>query len=779
MNVLISGNLSCLAATLVKAFLKERDKVVLVGSDIEALKKTLPEQVTCHAVSPADAVFKEIAAAYRFDAVVYLATREEQLLQSHPYNSGEVLDGLQNILKVCQGKGVEKFFFISSTEVFGRQAEDALPVEPAEIIPKPDSPNGFALQAGEQYCHYYHEQHGMDSTIVRVPFIYGPDERGSFLYSLVRSLRDQKRVILPADAGTVVNFLHAADAAEFIMRAIEEKDEGVHTVNLSSPDPLPLGDLAARLGEHFPGAHICYSGKDTISTWPADFSYVRKRFDWIPERKLEEALPTVIEAAQQELVPKVTWRDRLEARTTKHGAYLRWIEVILGAALMILLNELSNASVEFRYVDFRLIYVVLMGLIWGTRVGLVAALLAGLYLLFSWGRMGMNSLELIYNVANWLPFAIYLIAGTLTGYYHDKNENDIQNQKDERDLLQGKYEVLYRLYQEVIQIKNQFHEQLVGSRDSFGRIYKVTHELDTLEAEEVPIKALAVLEDVMDNRNIAIYSINQGSRFARLDVYSSLLGGQINKSLNLADYPPLLESVKSGEIFQNRGQQPGLPAYFTPIRHGEVTTGAVVIWNVTFDEYSLYYYNLFKVICGLIESSLNRAVLFMNANAPRLYLPHTRILLPQAFRKVIDAKSKMKKVKISDYLITRVTYLNNEVETGQMQPAAMEPSARKLAEFEKLYNAVSKEIRAGDYIGVLEDGSCYVLFSQADQSNAGQIERRLGQSQICLEPVTVIPAEPGAADEGRSLGRTQTGSLVTRAPEPGTPPGAGPEPIVP
>ncbi len=165
MNVLISGNLSCLTTTFVNSFAKERYKVVLASKQVDDLKIDLPN-VYIHSVSPASDHFQEILSAYTFDVVIYLSTREGQLIEGCRQNPGEILDGLLNILDLCKKERIRRIFYISSTEIFGNQEPQTENEDPL-----PASPNGFALKTGEQYCLYYHERYGLTPTIVRIPFI--------------------------------------------------------------------------------------------------------------------------------------------------------------------------------------------------------------------------------------------------------------------------------------------------------------------------------------------------------------------------------------------------------------------------------------------------------------------------------------------------------------------------------------------------------------------------------------------------------------------------------
>jgi hypothetical protein len=152
----------------------------------------------------------------------------------------------------------------------------------------------------------------------------------------------------------------------------------------------------------------------------------------------------------------------------------------------------------------------------------------------------------------------------------------------------------------------------------------------------------------------------------------------------------------------------------------------------------------------LVQSSINRAALFLDANTEKVYLPYTHILKPEPFRKVIRAKSKMKNVKIGDYLLVKVGAENGK-EDGIEKPV------HSLEKYGELYNLVSREIRTDDYMGVLEDGSCYVLFSQADHTNARQIYVRLEKHGIHCTPmhdqfvISLNSSAPGKVSEELSL----------------------------
>ncbi len=165
MNILISGNLSTLAGTFAKKLSREKNKVILASTDTEKIRLN-GEDAIMHLIDPTDTLFPQVLTSYRFDAVIYVAPRDEQLLLGENNSTGKSLDGLRNILELCRQDKVKRFFYISSTEVYGDTKDTA---EDAE--PHPNSLNGFALYAGEQFCKMYHQKYGLNASIIRIPFI--------------------------------------------------------------------------------------------------------------------------------------------------------------------------------------------------------------------------------------------------------------------------------------------------------------------------------------------------------------------------------------------------------------------------------------------------------------------------------------------------------------------------------------------------------------------------------------------------------------------------------
>ena len=705
MNILITGYLGSMVASLTRELVKTNtNKIVLAGSNAQELGDKFVDAAT-HVIDPADPLFYEVLSSNNFDAIIFNPIREEQLLAGENQASGRLLDGLINILNVYKNRVSPWFVFLSSTEVYENIDMNNTAFESSQ---KDSVLNKNILLTCEQYCQYYNHFYNLNTSIIRLPFVYGPEETHSLLHSLILECLQNNTVDIPSDQELSCSFLHSNDVADFIVRLLDEKYVHNYEVfNLTSPDTFSLNALAQKLHAYFPGAKFNFLPKNNISTKPVKGKLAKMELNWAPTHRLDSNLGDLINQIKNKPQPKTGFSYRIKVKLAGHPNLLKWTELILGGAVMQGLVHLTRTFVQFKYIDFRLLYVILIGSAYGIRFGLLAALIAGASNLYSWYQLGLDWELLIYHVENWLPFALYLIAGSVTGYLWDKKENETNFANQQLVLTQEKYEFLYNIYEDTRKTKNQLREQLIGYRDSYGRIYTIARELDSLNSNDVFLKALDIVEDIMENKTVAIYSLDQSTRFARLEVSSTSLADSTPKSLNLADYPSAIKELRNGEMFLNETLLPDYPSLIMPIMKDDQPLGMIFIWKRDFEQHSMYYENLFKVVCGLIESSLVRAVLFREANLEKWYIPSTRILESDFFKETLKIKMEMQNRDITRFQLISIG-------KGNMT----------WKDFDVI---LEQGIRTTDYAGLLEqtDNVCYVILSQAEESSIDLIIKRL------------------------------------------------------
>ncbi len=111
--------------------------------------------------------------------VFHLAVECVRLSLGHPLRNHEVnATGTLCLLESARQRGIERFVYCSSSEVYGNTSagqlhEDATPCRPATVY-------GAAKLAGELYTQAYFETYGLPSVVVRPFNAYGPraHERG-------------------------------------------------------------------------------------------------------------------------------------------------------------------------------------------------------------------------------------------------------------------------------------------------------------------------------------------------------------------------------------------------------------------------------------------------------------------------------------------------------------------------------------------------------------------------------------------------------------------------
>ena len=152
----------------------------------------------------------------------------------------------------------------------------------------------------------------------------------------------------------------------------------------------------------------------------------------------------------------------------------------------------------------------LIGTVYGLNAGVFAAFLASLSLIFGYFRQGMTLVLLFYEPSYWLPFLVYFIIGASCGYVQLRNTETSRFVQNENNLLRQRLQFTQELYEDTLEDKQLFRHQILGRRDSFGKIYTVTQQLNTLQPQEIYRKTIQVMEDILENHSLTIYHLEKG-----------------------------------------------------------------------------------------------------------------------------------------------------------------------------------------------------------------------------------------------------------------------------
>ena len=285
----------------------------------------------------------------------------------------------------------------------------------------------------------------------------------------------------------------------------------------------------------------------------------------------------------------------------------------------------------------------------------------------------------------------------------------------EYEILEDKYVFLNDLYLNVLKSKEAFNSQIIGYKDSFGKIYSVVKKLDSKLPEEVFYEAVNVLEEILKNYFVAIYSVDKSKIFARQNVCSRNCLEILPKSMKLTDYPEMLEKLNEKDTFVNREALEGYPAYASPIFRGEELVGMIMLMRVEYSEMNMEYLNKFRIITDLIKDSLIRAMEYNETNGQ--ILKDTRILSARQFAQVLEMKKQMRKKQYLDYSLLLINQ-----------------DGRSLKE---LNDIIAKIVRENDILGLDDNNDLYLLLSQSKKEDVDIVAARMKRSEITF---TVVEA---------------------------------------
>jgi UDP-glucose 4-epimerase len=204
--------------------------------------------------------------------------------------------GTANLLDICDG--VEKFVYMSTSEVYGHQASVPF-VE--TMNPEPISPYAITKYAGELYCRMKRRVKGESSVIIVRPFnVYGPYQSTKAVIPelIINCLLGHP--IRTTKGEQTREFNYVSDIVDGLIKAAAcpEKIEGV--VNIAAGEEVAIRDLVrliARLTETQSPLEIGGLPYRPTEIWRmyADNTRAKDWLGWRPQVNLEDGLRRTVD----------------------------------------------------------------------------------------------------------------------------------------------------------------------------------------------------------------------------------------------------------------------------------------------------------------------------------------------------------------------------------------------------------------------------------------------------------------------------------------------------
>jgi UDP-glucuronate decarboxylase len=732
LKVLISGGYDFMGSTLATRFIKEGHVVTVIDNlTYEEHGKAAREKYKLYNLSSSSPECEKIFGAGRFEIVIFIPGYESALIAPQKLPAPEDIasdcnvSGLVNMLDLSTKSKVKKFILISSSEIYGNTLEG-----PAneETVPNPVSLRGMSSYVMEYYCSRWGGLNNLNILSLRVSNVYGPRQQvpGNLneLQDVVSGFLDRVMrgdEIIVSDSGTQTrDFIYIDDLIDGVYKASVNKNcSGI--LNLSSKVERSINSVVENLSVLKKPGKIIHkqSVNEKIQRSWLDNSKISSVIDWKPEVSFEEGIKNTYKWKQLQKEDEKRKKHGQGEVTGKHKkklvkaiAYIENIILFMFVAFLQWGNLFFNVKLPVLKIDYSIIYIIIMGIMWGQTQAYIAMILsAGLYVGMSLFA-GADIVTFVYTPENLVRIAAYILVGIVTGYSIERKNRELESRDLSIQNLQNKYAFLSDIYTETRIVKNELENQIIETEDSFSAIYKIIQEVDSLEIEKVFSGAISAIERIMRTDQVTIYTLsNDGSNnFMRLKARSLILLDKVPNSIKISDFDELQQVIQTKSTYINRNFIPKIPIMMAPVLEDKNVIAVLSIHSTPFENLTLHYENLFQTVVGLITNALKRAYFFEASLKDKRYIPNTRVLTSYTFEKIL------KEIQ------------NNKAELGMSYTLLqVERNGRSL---EEISGRIIQVIRDNDYVGISEDNSIYILLSNTNNNYANLVLERLRKAEI-------------------------------------------------
>ena len=653
---------------------------------------------------------KEIFESIRPDVTIFLGAYDTNYKWEHTRKeSVQYAADLTNILSaysVCR-KG--RFIYLSSQEVYGKSYIDDIPEEEASSAKNFRS---MAIAQGEDICQTYKKTQDMDMAVLRIDHFYAVPKKGEKQYNpcyqmTVEALKNQK---ISANKRNQFSMIYLDDVVEYIYRILEA-DELEHMVyNISSNRVISQMDLAEMIRKYM---------KEKIETADATvgerFRQVlngnryREEFDQKIFVDYETGVKQTVEYMEKHRETYLANQKETTQRSKRIWNNIKiiakllvpYIENMICFIPFFMLNNRAVGSQYFDRLDFYLLYVLLFAIVYGQQQAVFSGLLATAGYCFR-QMYQQSGFEVLLNYNTYVWMAQIFILGMVVGYMRDQLHFIRHEDEEEIGYLNGQIDDIADINDSNVRMKHIFETQIVNHKDSLGKIYSITSKLDQYEPEEVLFYAAQILEQLMDSKDIAIYSVANGD-YARLFSFTSETAKKMGNSIHYSAMTEMYDELKEDRVFINKNMNPDYPLMANAIYSEDEMQIILMVWGIPWERMNLAEANRLRVIGYLIQNAVVRANRYLDVLREERYLEGTTILEEEAFSHLVTAFTNAKKDGLAE-----CTLIELDVKKGK---------------FRKKSEILEKNLRKSDYLGIM-DGRLYALLTNTNEENASYVIHR-------------------------------------------------------
>lgn len=289
MKILVTGGAGFIGSHLTDALLEEGHEVTVMDNLVNGKLENLSEANKYETFKFVEDDILDPTICQQLsqekDVVYHLACLGVRHSIHSPFENHQVnAEGTLNLLQAARSNNVKKFFYISSSEVYGKVK--SFPITENDV-PEPITVYGSSKLVGEHYSKSFYECYKLDTTVLRIFNNYGPrahyeGDAGEVIPRTIVKLLYGEKPIIFGDGSVTRDFFYVKDTAKLLCSLLNSSNITAETINIGTGEEITIKHLIESLIELMPAYKQIIDYK---ADRPADVPRL-----WVDNRKMKDSI---------------------------------------------------------------------------------------------------------------------------------------------------------------------------------------------------------------------------------------------------------------------------------------------------------------------------------------------------------------------------------------------------------------------------------------------------------------------------------------------------------